>query len=134
MWSRSVASAAILQAVILCGLADASAATGEEVLQSCEAVLRSATKVTRDSTWVPNEGRLCWHYIEAIWDASMLVEPDKCQTLPCKYPTLGICFADVTFTQIIRIFVKAAQDNPKLLNQNAAGVVIAAFRNAFPCK
>lgn len=45
------------------------------------------------------------------------------------------CLSDgVTNAQLVRIVVKYAKDNPKLLNRERTGLVWSALMDAFPCK
>lgn len=114
---------------------DASAETAEEILRSCEIVIQQSTPVAANRTWVPTEGQHCWDYFEAIFDLASLVDPKSCSSLPCKNPTLGICPPEnATFTQYVRVFVTAAHQNPGRLNLLAAGMAVAALRDAFPCQ
>jgi hypothetical protein len=116
-------------------MTEVAALSGEELLRSCEVVLQSAKRVGTDKTWVPHEGSQCWYYLEAVLDMTRLVEPSECKMLPCKSPMLRICLPeDVSFTQIIRVYVNEAQKNPKLLHLYASGLAVAALREAFPCQ
>jgi hypothetical protein len=71
---RLILAAVVVQAAIPLGISQVSARSGEEVLQSCEAVLRSAKILEPIKTWVPNEGLECWHYFEAVYDLTFMAD------------------------------------------------------------
>jgi Rap1a immunity proteins len=126
----------VFETALQIGIDKAFALTGEQLLQSCEAVLRQTKTVDPGNTWVPNEGLACWHYFEAIEDMTAMVDPSsQCTTLPCKNPLLSVCPSlGITHMQYIRIFVLAAQQYPEFLHQPATALAIAALRKAFPCR
>jgi Rap1a immunity proteins len=132
---RPVLTAIALQAAMLIGTSEASAMTGEELLQSCQVVLQGARTVKPDYTWVPDAGTTCWSYFAAVRDMSLLVDRRQCSALPCKNPVLGICPPEgSSLLQYVRIFVATVQKYPEMLHNDAAGIALYALRQAFPCQ
>jgi Rap1a immunity proteins len=132
---RLMVAAVVLQAGMPLAINEVSAGLGEEVLQSCEAVLRSVKTIEPNRFWVPDEGIPCWHYLEAVFDMAGLVDKRQCTSVPCRNPLLGICSPpEVTLIQHIRIFVDGAKKYPQLLHLRASDLAVVALREAFPCQ
>jgi hypothetical protein len=73
------------------------------------------------------EALLCWGYMQAIQDLSVLVEPDGRRLL-------GSCPPETTTTlQLVRSFAAYARAHPAELGGNSAVVVIKALQQAYPC-
>ncbi len=99
-----------------------------ELAKYCQS-LESGTKGTGPHIRIPNTKRalLCWGYIEAMQDLSVLVSPQG-QRL------LGSCPPEqTTLLQLIHLFVSYTRSHPKEVQGNAAAAVITALQEAFPC-
>lgn len=74
------------------------------------------------------EALLCWGYMEAMQDLSVLVDQDG-------YRLIGSCPPEeTTLLQLIQTFVTYARSHPAELQGKAAVVVIKALHDAFPCQ
>jgi hypothetical protein len=116
-------------AIAIFGLmTSATAMTGEQLLQSCESLLREV-KVSPDGrVRVPYEGLPCWNYMQAIQDASVVADESG-------RPLLRICApAESTLMQYIRIFADHARRNPAKLHESGAWIAQGALATAFPCR
>lgn len=114
--------------VFLSTQSPAAAASANDLLPSCEYLIRNMGAAQDDRVRVNADGMPCWNYFLAIQDLSILAETD------IKHPMLGFCPpAKSRLTQIIRVFVEYAEHNPAILHDSAAFVAVGALRNAFPC-
>ena len=69
----------------------------------------------------------CYGFVNASWSA---MEVDKVLFKDGKY-----CYAEVVHTQqLVRILVKWLEDHPAKLPEDAYGLVLEAFVDAFPCE
>jgi Rap1a immunity proteins len=101
--------------------------TGEQLLQSCELLLRDARASSDGKVWVPRDGMTCWTYMAAIQDFSVVADE-------ARGPLIGLCAPPSrTLMQYIRIFVDHARKYPAQLHHKGAWIAHAALRNAFPC-
>jgi hypothetical protein len=118
----------VAASVFLSTGAPALAASANDLLPSCEALIRNLGAEQDGRVHLAADGVPCWHYFLAIQDLSKLAEPD------IQHPILGICAPPTSrLTQIIRIFVQYAERNPAMLHEPAASVGLIALRGAFPC-
>jgi hypothetical protein len=105
----------------------ATAATPEELLQSCEAVITTAGPAGGDTLDIPAAGLPCWYYMSAVQNMSALVD-ERGERL------LGICPpTDSTMMDYVRIFVQYAHGNQTEDYGNAAALVLLGLSEAFPC-
>jgi hypothetical protein len=91
--------------------------------------LEKGTRGTGRHIRIPNtkEALLCWGYMKAIQDLSVLAEEDGRRLI-------GSCPPEqITSLQLIRSFVAYARSRPGELKDNTAVVVIKALQEAFPC-
>jgi Rap1a immunity proteins len=71
---------------------------------------------------------LCWGYMEAMQDLSVLTDEDG-------HRIMGACPPErTTLLELIHSFVKYADSHRRELSDNAAVAVIAALQESFPCE
>jgi hypothetical protein len=126
---RAITATLALAAIVVLSTAQAGLAmTGEELLEHCEALLKGVKAGPNGGVFVPNEGRDCWTYVEAIQDVSTIGDERL-------RPLLRVCApADSSLMQYIRIFVDHARRKPADLHKSAALVAQSALSQAFPCR
>jgi hypothetical protein len=93
------------------------------------AKLERGTKGAGKHIRIPNtkEALLCWGYMLAIQDISVLARPDGSRII-------GSCPPEqTTVLELIRSFVTYSRSHPAELQDNAAVVVLKALQQAFPC-
>jgi hypothetical protein len=116
--------------ITMAAVGQAKAFTANDILTSCEALLRNFKPLGGEQMSIPNQGAQCANYISAFQGLSALIENNN----DGDGRILKICAPpESTLVQFIRIYVNYAQANPRLLHQNAAELVLAALRKAFPC-
>jgi Rap1a immunity proteins len=94
----------------------------------CQA-LEKGTKKSGEHLRIPNtkEALLCWGYMQAMQDLSVLVTPEG-QSL------IGSCPPEqTTLLQLIHIFIAHERSNRRREEGNTAAAVIKALQDAFPC-
>ena len=75
---------------------------------------------------IPSHGAICWYYMSAIQNMSVLEDVHGVRLL-------GICAPpDTHLTDFVRIFVQKAQKR-KMQNENAAALAVVALSQSFPC-
>lgn len=105
----------------------AGAATSEQLLQSCQVVIKAAGATQSDSVDIPVAGLACWYYIAAIQNMSVVVDEQGRHLL-------GVCAPPgTTLMQFVRIFARYAQRHAREDSDNASALVLRALLNAFPC-
>jgi Rap1a immunity proteins len=116
--------------ITMAAVGQAKALTANDILTSCEALLRNFKPLGGEQMSIPNQGAQCAGYISAFQGLSVLIENNN----DGSGRILKICAPpESTLVQFIRIYVNYAQANPRLLHQDAAELVLAALRKAFPC-
>jgi hypothetical protein len=109
------------------GWGSATADTPKELLQSCEAVIKTAGPAAAHTIAIPAAGLPCWYYLSAIQNMSALVD-ERGERL------LGVCPpADSTVIDYVRVFVQYAHRNRKEVYENAAALALLGLSEAFPC-
>jgi hypothetical protein len=99
---------------------------GNELLQSCELLLRDAKQI-EDKLAVPVGGRMCLFYIEALRDSVALNDAEG-------RPLMRVCSPTQSSTwEFVGIFVQFARKNPSVLDQSGAEITHAALAELFPC-
>jgi hypothetical protein len=91
--------------------------------------LEKGRKGTGGRIRIPNTSAalLCWGYLQAFQDLSVLVDQDGRRVI-------GSCPPEqTTLLQLIHTFVVYAQAHPSDLPDNTAAAVIKALQEAFPC-
>jgi hypothetical protein len=99
-----------------------------DMVHYCQNLERN-TKGRGEHLRIPNtkEALLCWGYMEAMQDVSVLVTPEG-------HRLIGACPPEqTTLLQLIRIFVSHERSNPSDQQGNTAAAVIKAFQDSFPC-
>ena len=75
---------------------------------------------------IPSNGLICWYYMSAIQNMSVLEDVHGVRLL-------GICAPpDTRLMDFVRIFVQKAQKR-KMQNENAAAFAVVALSQSFPC-
>jgi Ssp1 endopeptidase immunity protein Rap1a len=111
----------------LCVADNAAAQTTNELLPSCQAVMKAAGRTPAETIDIPPAGVPCWYYMAAMQNASVLVDKEGKRLL-------GICApADATLLDHVRIFVQYARRNQKDAPDNAAALTVMALSEAYPC-
>jgi Rap1a immunity proteins len=101
----------------------ARAVDGSQLLTRCELMLREMHIGTEAGINVSTGGMPCYFFMDAM------------QGLLAVSDALGVCAPDGTkLTQLVRIFVQYAQQNPGVLNKRAAQVALMAFQQTYPCR
>jgi Rap1a immunity proteins len=92
--------------------------------------LEQGTKGAAQHIRIPNtkEALLCWGYMQAVQDLSVLVYEDGIRIM-------GSCPPEqTTVLQLIRSFVTYARSHPDELEGNTAMAVFKALQHAYPCR
>jgi Rap1a immunity proteins len=92
--------------------------------------LEQGTKGAAQHIRIPNtkEALLCWGYMQAVQDLSVLVYEDGTGIM-------GSCPPEqTTALQLIRSFVTYARSHPDELEGNTAMAVFKALQHAYPCR
>ena len=109
------------------GASPAKAISGNDVLTSCETLLRDMQPVGTNGVRFTRDGEMCWWYITALMDAASFGDGQQ-------RPVLKVCPPkDSNQLQLIRIYVNYARQNPAHLHH--PGIVVAqwALYQVFPC-
>ena len=108
----------------------ASALTGQELLQQCEALVRGAI-VAGESVTLPKgqPAAECWFYMGAIQDLTATVEEEGGPSV------IGSCVpSKATRMDIVQAFVRYARMHRDALRARATVTLIAALSEAYACK
>ena len=129
MWGRAShhLNLRLLAVLILAGHAQASDAS--QTLSSCELLLREmhskGDQISGSSPGGCHAG-ISWRAVQGL----IVIAPNETDG-----PYLRVCSPENgTLTQLVRIFVLYAQQNPKELNESAETVALRALQKAYPCK
>ena len=94
---------------------------------ACRPVEQKVERARRRADVPLVSGLLCLGYMQAMQDLSVLADEDGRRSLgSCPSP-------QTTLRELIQAFLAYARSHRGELDQNAAVVVIKAFRTAFPC-
>jgi len=107
----------------------ASAASGRQLLQQCEALIRGVV-VSGEKVTLPKGRKAaeCWFYMGAIQDLTATVENEGGPSV------LGMCLPpETTQMEIIWTFVTYARSHRNDLHLRATAIIIPALNEAFPC-
>jgi hypothetical protein len=110
--------------------APASAVTGQELLQQCEALVRGAV-VAGESVTLPKgqSAAACWFYMGAVQDLTATVETEGGPSL------IGSCVpSQTTRLDIVRAFVRYARSHRDDLKLRATATLIPALSDAYACR
>jgi hypothetical protein len=108
----------------------ANAVENARALASYCQKLELGTKGAAQHIRIPNtkEALLCWGYMQAVQDLSVLVYEDGTRIM-------GSCPPEqTTVLQLIRSFVTYARSHPDELEGNTAMAVFKALQHAYPCR
>jgi hypothetical protein len=119
---------------LLLGLSPAAVQTARaidsprQLAAACETVIRGKSGAG-DDIKIPNtrDALLCWGYMQAMQDLSVLAFEDGTRLLGACPPE------NTTLLQLIRSYVKYARGHPNDLEGSTAVAVINAFHEAYPC-
>lgn len=117
-------------------VSQAEALTGNALYESCTANREDeAAKFT-----------YCVGYITGVGDGLIfggvtsilrlgLEDVNAAEASDIAYQTMGYCAPSaVTAYQTIDVVIKFLADNPAIRHESARGLILAAYREAFPCK
>lgn len=102
--------------------------SGTELANYCQSLERT-TKGTGEHVHIPNtkQALLCWGYMQAMQDMSVLVTPQGRRLI-------GSCPPEqTTLLQLIRLFATYARSHPGEVRGNTAAAVIRVLQVTFPC-
>jgi hypothetical protein len=103
--------------------------TGLDLLQSCQQLERTAHTSGDRIIWAQvQDADICWGYIQAVQQFSVLVNPDTKQTIIYSCPP-----PDSTTLQFVRIVTAYARSHPQQLHDQAMTIAMKAIQAAFPC-
>jgi len=103
--------------------------SARELASYCQKLERG-TKGATQHIQVPNtkEALLCWGYMQAMQDLSVLAYEDGTRIM-------GSCPPEqTTVLQLLRSFVTYARSHPAELEGNTAVAVFKALQHTFPCR
>ena len=103
--------------------------SARELASYCQKLERG-TKGAAQHIQIPNtkEALLCWGYMQAMQDLSVLAYEDGTRIM-------GSCPPEqTTVLQLIRSFVIYARSHPAELEGNTAVAVFKALQHTFPCR
>jgi hypothetical protein len=115
----------------LAGFAERARAieSARELMNACQEVERGREGTGKDIL-IPNtpEALLCWGYMQAMQDLSVLVDQHGLRII-------GSCPPEETTTlQVVHAFVAYARTHAAELDGNAAAMMIKALQASFPCR
>jgi hypothetical protein len=108
----------------------ANAVESARALASYCQQLEQRTKGAAQHVRIPNtkEALLCWGYLRAVQDLSVLAYEDGTRIM-------GSCPPEqTTVLQLIQSFVTYASSHPDELEGNTAVAVFKALQHAYPCR
>jgi hypothetical protein len=102
--------------------------TPRQLAASCQTVIADH-KSAGQRIAIPNtrQALLCWGYMRAMQDVSVLAFEDGSRLLGACPPE------DTTLLQLIQAFLKYARAHPAELQGSTAVAVIKALQQAYPC-
>jgi Rap1a immunity proteins len=124
---RAVLPTALFLLVLLPGQAGA-VENARELATYCESAQSGAVGSGREVE-IPNtkEALLCWGYLEAFQDLSVLVDQNGARVLGVCPPEHG------TLLDLVRLYVRYARAHRRELPESSAVAVINALQDAYPC-
>jgi hypothetical protein len=103
--------------------------SARELMSACQE-LEHGREGTGKDILIPNtpEALLCWGYMQAMQDLSVLVDQHGLRII-------GACPPEETTTlQVVHAFVAYARTHAAELDGNAAAMMIKALQASFPCR
>jgi hypothetical protein len=103
--------------------------SAQELWNACQELERDREGSGND-VLIPNskEALLCWGYMQAMQDLSVLVDQHGRRVIGACPPE------ETTSLQLIHAFLVYARSHASELKGNAAAVVIKALQESFPCR
>jgi hypothetical protein len=118
-------------ALALAGFSERARAieSARELVDACQEVERGREGTGKDIL-IPNtpEALLCWGYMQAMQDLSVLVDQHGLRIIGSCPPE------DTTTLQVVHAFVSYARTHAAELDGNAAAMMIKALQASFPCR
>jgi len=118
-------------ALALAGFPDRARAieSARELVTACQELERGREGTGKDILIPGNrEALLCWGYMQAIQDLSVLVDQHGLRVI-------GSCPPEETTTvQLVQALLGYARTHAAELDGNAAAMVIKALQTSFPCR
>lgn len=111
-------------ALFFLGVPDVNADT-LELLNACKLWIKAKDKSVSATERL--EVNYCYGYVSGFYDGRTTSDYGKSELMSCFPPGLS-------WEQLIRIFVKWANDNPQKLHYDTWQGLREAFSKAFPCK
>jgi len=108
----------ILVVVVLAASPASAAGTAEDLLRRCEASIGD---------------NYCAGYIAGFYDGRTTSDYGKPELRACLPTDASGAQLSVTYTQMVRVFVKWAKDHPDKLHWHDWQAVRQAFADAWPC-
>ncbi len=113
--------------VLIAAAVPAQAMTARELLNSCDAALRTV-RGSGASLSIAPAGQRCWNYMEAMQDMAALGDEGG-------HRLLGVCLPEAGRTDaLVRTFATYARAHPDELDSRASAVLLYALRHKFSCK
>jgi hypothetical protein len=102
--------------------------TPRQLARYCERLEKGA-KGSGDQVQIPNtkEALLCWGYMSAMQDISVLANKDGSRIMGACPPE------ESTLLELVHSYVVYARSHRGKLGENTAVAVIRAFQEAYPC-
>jgi hypothetical protein len=103
--------------------------SARELVNSCQELEKGREGAGKDIL-IPNsrEALLCWGYLQAMQDLSILVDQHGRRII-------GSCPPEQTTSlQLVHLFMAYARSHAGELEGNAAAAVIKALQDSFPCR
>jgi Rap1a immunity proteins len=103
--------------------------SARELVVACQELERGREGAGKDIL-IPSsqEALVCWGYLQAMQDLSVLVDPRGLRII-------GSCPPEETTTlQLVHSFLAYARSHPNEFDGNAAAAVINALQDSFPCR
>ena len=103
--------------------------SARELMESCQELERDREGSGKDIL-IPNskEALLCWGYMQAMQDLSVLVDQHGRRVIGSCPPE------ETTSLQLIHAFLAYARSHAGELQGNAAATVIKVLQESFPCR
>jgi Ssp1 endopeptidase immunity protein Rap1a len=109
------------------GSGQAQAMSGRDLLNSCDAAMRTLKGSGADVSIAP-AGQRCWNYMEAVQDMLALADESGRRLF-------GVCVPEDGRTEgLVRTFTKYAHAHADELNSRASVVVLYSLQTEFPCR
>jgi hypothetical protein len=102
--------------------------SGADMVHDCQ-TLERGTRGRGKHIWIPNTrpALLCWGYMQAMQDMSVLVTPEGRRIIGACPPE------ETTMLRLVHVFVSYARSHRSEAQGNVAATMIKALQEAFPC-